>query len=300
VILSAALAASGPEGGWLYWSDAGTHAVRRVPARGGEPAIVESTFHVGALPSGLAADARSLYWYDRHTRTIERVPLDGGVSEALVEGVHGAFGLAIDAGTLFWTAQDDRAIRRRPLDGGPVSDVITGVGDGAGRGVVDLAVDPVAHRLYWTEVSAGLIEAVDEDGSDHARVAVEPREAAPLSIAVDARARRLYWADFRHGVVRRAALDSGAPETVGRPSPVLPPPGAFEASGWQPYDWTKEPRAQARAVAIDERRGVVYAAEEDFYGARLVRWSLTGGRNEVVLAGLGEVDELLFVGCPAG
>ena len=188
--------------GWANLNDDGGNGIVNAPA---------ASF---AGPMGLAIDpSRGLiYWTnwkgDTGT-TISYAHLDGSgggdlnITGATIDGPHG---LAIDPnagpyGTLYWPNHAANSISWAQLDGagGGAGDDFTIPPDVTIDGPRGMMIDPVTHRLYWSNFAEGLgmtISYVNLNGSgggDFVNLGVTD---GPEGTAIDPATRKIYWSDY--------------------------------------------------------------------------------------------------------
>lgn len=175
-----------------------------------------------AASSARLASAQHVYWSDDSISVIRRASVVTGVVEDLVAPpVEWAAGLALHpAGDrLYWTDRGRGKIQSARLDGTDIAEAL-GVDDGINT-PVGLAVDPVAGKLYWSEVDydahLGRIRRSNLDGANieslmtltHASLTREPN-----ALALDVAEGRVYWTEGGTNRVMRADLNGANEQTL--------------------------------------------------------------------------------------
>jgi hypothetical protein len=150
----------------LYWLDASTAAVLRMPVAGGAPETLATARGFGV--SAIAVDATNVYWPDgNQAMGVFATPVGGGTTTTLAAGVNAPLGLALDATTLYF--------------------VLEIANPGA---VVSVAVDDA--NVYWAvpgNKENGAIMSVPKGGGTAVTVATGAWD--PFALAADATS--LYW-----------------------------------------------------------------------------------------------------------
>jgi len=205
-----------------------------------------------------------LFWIDTNygAPTLKQADA-GGVAYASLALPAGSLpeGLAIDAGghpywvESRWTGA--RVMRAAPTLGA-TTPLVTG-----GSVLRGIAVDDVAHYLYWTSsnlATGARIQRANVDGTGVTTILSLALGANPRGIAIDHAGGKMYWADFDQDAIMRANLDGTSIETFYlAPTQSHPYGVAFDPVGLQVY-WTE-------------------------YAGKLRR-STTGGLNSTVAGGL--------------
>jgi sugar lactone lactonase YvrE len=178
-------------------------------------------------PKQLAIADGRLYWSDREGMAVMRANLDGSGVETLVRAGEGdahrrdparwCVGVAVDEArrTLWWTQKggDDAgegSIRRTRLDA-------------PGRGTevvfdqlpepIDLAIDPVGRRLYWTDRGDNTVSRCRLDYARPQREVLVRGLREAIGIAVDPAADRMFYTSLA-GDVGSARLDGSGARTL--------------------------------------------------------------------------------------
>ena len=167
------------------------------------------------------ARAQSLYWLETTfaSPTLKRSALDGSnVQSFPLDATSLPQGIAYDASrdSLYWVelAFTGARIIARPQTQ-PLTHVVV-----TGRSVLrDIAVEPVAGKIYWTAtnlVTGSTISRASIDGSNiETLIAWQPGgQEEPRGIAVHLTSGRIYWTDFNTGMIRRASLTGTTQENV--------------------------------------------------------------------------------------
>lgn len=96
----------------------------------------------------------------------------------------------------------------RGLTGSP-----TGTTPVSGANTWGIEYDPVADRLYWTDIDRGEIRSARTDGSDD-RIEVSQPGGVLRGVRVDSRRRTLFWLDSKRDELRAAKLAAPAESIV--------------------------------------------------------------------------------------
>ncbi len=173
--------------------------------------------------------------------------------------------------TLYYFDYDDWSITGIDVDTGDPVSVIGPVLDSVGR-VKDIAIDPLARKVYWTDYSygSGAIARANLDGSGEIEYLIgegspNPPAILPIAITVDPFDQKMYWSHrnepFPEGIWR-SDLDGTNPEKVIH----------LESGG---------------DVELDLRNGKIYWAEL----GRVSRANLDGSQSEAIFTGpMGDVS----------
>lgn len=242
--------------------------------------------------------------------------------------VDGPMGLAIDsaAGRIYWAnwgyvmsgdTGSGTTLSWANLDGSASGDLAI-TGPATVNGPHGIAIDPVAHKLYWTNVNNNTIDVANLDGSNSAVLAVNGTHSAtvdqPRGLAIDPSTQKIYWANWSQGdgtTISWSSLDgasggnlmtTGPGVTVDGPEGVAIDPvanrlywGNFSnqdtisyvpLSGGSAQNLVTSPPGgpsatvdNAHGVAIDPTTGTIYWA--NFYDPGMIaRASLTGSGGD--------------------
>ena len=212
---------------YVYWTthedscDQGIDAIRRARLDGSDQQVIVAE-PLGAV-SNLHFDVAGgkMYWNDVSRELIERADLDGSHREEIISDVFArVIALDLVARDLYWF-DADAVLHRANLDGSDAKTI-----GAVGRTIqTDLAIDPIAGKVYWTEWSDGLIMRANLDGSDVERIA---SQVEPDAVALDLWAGKIYW-DFS-----RANLDGSGVEST----PVSPGQIALDLPSGKVY-WSE-------------------------------------------------------------
>ena len=170
--------------------------------------------------------------------------------------------------TLYYFDYDDRSIIGVDVDTGDPVSVIGPVIDPVGW-VMDITIDPLARKVYWTDSSYGhgAIARANLDGSGEIEYLIgegspNPPAIAPIAITVDPYAGKMYWTHlnepFTHGIWR-SELDGTNPERV----------VDVEKGG---------------GIELDLRNGKIYWAKAEADGT-ISRANLDGSQIETIFTG---------------
>ncbi len=223
----------------IYWVDdyGGLGRIERSDFDGSNR---ETVFNIGTYsPGDVIVDPENehIYWISNE-HGIRRQNYDGTNNTTLVGPAlcePRGIALFLWGDLLFWIGPS--GIMRSNTDGTHLRPIVTD----PGMYPWDVAVDPVAQRIYWTTLGSGLgqgsIRSAKFDGTDIRIHLTSLHE--PCAITVDAEGRLLYWTELRAGLWRSEmdgtnaeliyyleaplgiALDTGSVE------PALPSAGAI-------------------------------------------------------------------------
>ncbi|XP_058464924.1 low-density lipoprotein receptor-related protein 6 [Malaya genurostris] len=201
-----------PIDNYIYWSDEGSNAIKKVRPDGtGMIEIVNTEIQ---SPDGLAVDwlARNLYWTDTGTDRIQVCRLDGSFRRVLIyENLEEprAIALAPTLGWMFWSdwSEKDPKIERSSLDG-TERVLIVQQNLGWPNGI---ALDVDARKIYWCDAKLDRIEVANMDGSGRNIILSDNLpHAFGLSLLEDF----LYWTDWQRRSIDRANKLNGNDRTV--------------------------------------------------------------------------------------
>jgi len=208
----------------MYWTELGLGSIRRanLDGTGVEPVVATSD-----MGGGIALDvlAGKLYWSDGTIGAgqIKRANFDGSGIETIVNsGLFHAAAVSLDLiqQKVYWTDLEGNLdgngkIQRSNLDGSNIETILTGIDEANG-----LAVDPVAGKIYWPELTTNRIRRANLDGSSVEDVVVVDL-INPTTVALDLSAGKIYWTDSLGGPnpvvtnkIERANLDGSARELI--------------------------------------------------------------------------------------
>lgn len=130
----------------------------------------------------------------------------------------------------------------------------------AGAMHVGVDYDCIEQRVYWTEVTKGVIVRAKYDGSEMEVVVHNGKSASPEGIAVDWLGRNIYWTDSRHAVIQVAKLDGSKRRTLvssglGNPRAIIvdPPNGKMYWADWN----RNQPKIELANMDGSDRRVLV-------------------------------------------
>lgn len=187
--------------GKMYWTNWNVD-IERANLDGSNIEVVVAV----RLARGIAIDpaAHIMYWTNRLPGRIQRAHLDGADVEDLVTFDGWPIGIALDPvdGKVYWTQTGPNRVRRADLDGSNVEDVATvlhAVTTGVAVDIVrrqvywanslgihrasldgsnpediqgprccpkDIAIDPFAGKVYWTDATNDVVQRANLDGSN--------------------------------------------------------------------------------------------------------------------------------------
>ena len=121
----------------------------------------------------------------------------------------------VEGNKIYWTeARDLGWIKRAELDGANVESVLTTELEiNPNR----LTLDPIAGKIYWTEVDVdaeweGTIRRSNFDGSEVETLITGLQD--PFDLALDLFAHKMYWTSLQGGTIQRADLEGTNVETL--------------------------------------------------------------------------------------
>jgi DNA-binding beta-propeller fold protein YncE len=223
-----------------------------------------------------------VYWTDVDNFVIRRANLNGtGQQDLVTMGLQfpAALRLDLSAGKISWGDATTEAIQRSNLDGTGVATPFASVPFFRG-----LAIDSAHGFMYWTTSdtsTTGRIFRGNLNGTG-AQVVVQAsgNPFKPGNIALDAAGGKIYWTDPVAHFVRRANLDGTIVQDLRG--------GAFANP--------------TKGIALDLAGGVIYWGEDVFdadSGAlifgQIWKMNLDGTAQNLVVSGLGSVNDLVFV-----
>ena len=203
--------------GKMYWTDGGTHTIRRANLDGSDSDSPVPSDNTG---SGVAINTKGgkIYWTiggkpSVNDGAIRRANLDGSAMETVVGNLFHPVPVALDVqrGHVYWSDIITNKIQRANLDGSNVVDVLTGI-----LGAHGLDIDVSGGKLYWTAGKA--IRRANLDGSHLEDLVVSGLHGA-VTLSLDLSGGKIYWADADNANVstsriQRANLDGSNVETL--------------------------------------------------------------------------------------
>lgn len=202
------LGTAAPAEAQLFWVD--ENRILSAPLDGAEREVLVGD---AEAPRGLAFDAEGgfLYWGESVYERIMRTAIDGSSQEILVDDAGAPRGMELDltAEKVYWAdLRNEGAVMRANLDGSGVETLVSG--DGATDGILDVALDLEASKMYWP-ITGGIMRA-NLDGSEVETVVEITSYVQPPTIAVAPEAGYVYWVESNSDVVMRASTRASAPE----------------------------------------------------------------------------------------
>jgi hypothetical protein len=169
---------------------------------------VSTGSHIRAV--AIDGAAGRIYWgRSDDSGVIERANLDGSGIETLIASAGGQFlpslALDLESGKMYWPTfrlyTSNGAIHRADLDGGNVETVVAHL-----NRPIQVALDPSARRLYWTDSQENHIGSADLTDGQNARTVVVGL-SSPAGLTLDLQARKIYWVNMGDETIERANLD---------------------------------------------------------------------------------------------
>lgn len=194
-------------------------------------------------------------WVDSNRATISGASASGACPGADVLGVADGLimpqSVAVDVlrGDCYWLDAATKRICVTQFGSGSIRTISLSVLVGT---PVSIAVDPIAQKLYWSDIqqsSSRGIHRTNLDGSGHQLVVNGVQAQSARGISLDISAGKLYWTDSNSHKLRRCNLDGTAIEDVltGLPFPyaiAVDPSG-----GW--IFWTDISQQNVQRIRID-------------------------------------------------
>jgi hypothetical protein len=176
-------------GSYVYWADAQSMAIMRVPVAGGPSEMVAPAPN---NPFCIAVDQANVYWGNlplmASEEVVMKVPIVGGTAVTLARGPLGGSSIAVYDGNVYWTTIDmPGELLKVSADGGEPTTVASNEID-----PFPVAVD--ASGIYYgtglTNLCDGTLSRVPSEGG--ATTALASGElGGPHAIATDAT--NIYW-----------------------------------------------------------------------------------------------------------
>ncbi len=260
----------------MYWVEEGGH-IRRADLNG---STVENLLFAGGEPTDIVLDQPpgKMYWTERAATRIRKANLDGTDAEDVIDTLFDPYGIDLDrvAKKIYWV-EGSAAIMRANLDGTQAETEWTDNGL-----VRDVAVDPTAERLYWSN-SAFLFIAV-ADLTILAQFLDILQIGSPRQLALSSANGKIYWTAGEAPVeIARANLDGTGRETL--VSSGLSDPEGIALGPDQPMPPLPQPVPASSAWSVLAAMSIVISL--GLAGLRDHRNPAMGGirrRIEVVLA----------------
>ncbi len=303
----------------VYWSDPCLDTIKRANLDGSAVATLVSTGLDG--PGGVAVDpyAGKLYWVDTTLNTVGKANLDGTSQQTILSSLGGPEDIAVDpvGGRIYWTEFSTSKVRSADHDGtdpadiAPTGSVPFGIDIDIYTpeiGIVDIAIDAAAGKMYYTDFGTkvvdgerwGRIMRANLDGTNRVEL-VGKRDPSifPIGIDLDLQAGKMYWTTRDGGDLHRANLDGTVQEDLnpaGSRDPCMFPSVAVDTVNDRLYyadaihghihrsnlDGTGEVVLVTGAefpqdIALDVAGDRMYWTETDGAETRIMRSTLTGG-----------------------
>jgi hypothetical protein len=163
---------------------------------------------------------QKLYWTSSHgyaagNGKVRSANFDGSdVQQVLALSDKYPYGMAVDArsGQMFWANTLAASLERANLDGASRQVI----GSGASSGTSQLAIDPVAQKLYWNDPEHNRIRWSNYDGSQAADIVTlsSAFTAYDSGVAVHHHSGFLFWSDTSTDRIYRARLDGSHPMMI--------------------------------------------------------------------------------------
>jgi hypothetical protein len=243
---------------------------------------LHTLIRTGAGVRGIDVDAASgfIYWTDVDNFVIRRARFDGSMQEDLITtglAFPSALRLSLGAGRMYWGDQTNEDLWRANING-TAPEPLTPTPFFRG-----IALDNAAGRVYWSTsvtASTGRIVSANLDGTDlQTVIPIAGSNFKPGNIALDLAAGKIYWTDAVARVLRRANLNGTNTQTLFD--------GAFVGA--------------PKGLALDLAAGKVYFGvdvrdqdSDGFLYGEIRRTNLDGSNVEIVISGLGSVNDLIL------
>lgn len=255
-----------PSGGWLYWSEYATNALRRVRLDGGRPEQLAPDDTYGPIGIALGITNHRLDWTSdaAYPRMVQSLDLRTGKVRTIAAGtyVNRPRAIAPIADGVVWSEAINGRIRlatsAQPNIVDLVDDGISSFGDRPdfrAMHVLGIAVTPDEQRIFWSDISSASIETVARGGDDRLHV-LGPEDGVvfPVGITFDAAEQSLYWTDPALASILRAPAAGGAIDVVVGPADGLVEPRAiaFDPHSRTLY-WTDAALARIGRLKLAER-----------------------------------------------
>ncbi|XP_063833945.1 prolow-density lipoprotein receptor-related protein 1-like [Ostrinia nubilalis] len=283
----------------LFWTDVVDDKIYSGTLHGTSLSGIEVVVEQGLWTvEGIAVDwvAENLYWVESGLHQIEVARLDGRWRRTLLSGdMDSPRAIAVDprVGYLFWSDWDAAAARiERASLAGRGRRVLVRVGPlGGGAWPNGIALDHLAHRLYWIDA---------RQAARAGRVGPLGGGAWPNGIALDHLAHRLYWIDARSDAIHTTTYDGTGYQEVLRGHAALSHPFAVTLFESHVYwtDWRSN-----SVVRADKWRGghvaVVQRTLTQPFDLKVIHPSRQPPAASNPCAGNGNCSHLCLIDAPA-
>lgn len=185
--------------GYIYWTDQGSDKIQRSLLDGSNISDLQTGLNT---PKGLDLFVANnhIYWTDPTVSYIRRCDFNGSNVVPIISGLTNNFqGLAIDETNGYIYSCGNRPgserIARCDLDGSNLNSLIsTGLSD-----PIDIALDIVNNKFYWTDITDKYIGYANLDGSSSGILVAGL--SAPFNLTVDTAGDKLYWTNGSAAIV---------------------------------------------------------------------------------------------------
>lgn len=182
------------DGAYVYWTEGGGTAVRRVSVNGGPVTTLAAGLSGPAGP--LAVDATQVYWM-HHFSSISKVAVSGGSVVPLATGLPFLTDLTVDGVNVYYSENDSARIRRMSVNGGASTTLAFETPLASPH---RLALD--SQNVYW--VNQAHVAGVPKSGGTARTIAEIPDAVYFFPNAITAAHRTVYWTDVVAGTIRKA------------------------------------------------------------------------------------------------
>ena len=183
----------------VYWTDYGTHTVKRSDIEGTNIEILVENL---LMPRHIALDLHNnkIYWTDSKDNLVQTANMDGSEYEILVKDIPGA-GIALDInqGKMYWAdCFEAKGNYRANIDGTDIELINKHL-------KVQVGVTLHENKIYWADSDADKIQRSNLDGSSVEDVIT--KGTGPRCLAIDPHSLKLYWTGLESDTIYRSNLD---------------------------------------------------------------------------------------------